>query len=159
MSSNGDNDNDDHGINTGRRSEDSLIQRYDTILKESALLTTFAGILFGFLLQISTSTQRHFSSGDMIVLLIALFSITIAACLFVMPVVYHHLEYPYNDLERFKKRSHRFIKLGLIHASITLYLGLEIALTSIFDITTAFLFALSPFVIVYIYFRTRKSAG
>jgi hypothetical protein len=56
LSSNGDN-NDDHGINTNRRTEDSLIQRYDTILKESALLTTFAGILFGFLLQISTSTQ------------------------------------------------------------------------------------------------------
>lgn len=33
--------------------DDRLIQRYDTILKESALLTTFSGILFGFLLRIS----------------------------------------------------------------------------------------------------------
>jgi Family of unknown function (DUF6328) len=150
-------DGDVHGSNTNRSTEDRLVRHYDTILKESALLTTFAGILFGFLLQISTtSTQRHFGYGDMIVLLIALFSITIAACLFIMPVVYHHLEYPYHDLEKFKKRSHRFIKIGLIHASVTLYLGLEIALTSIFDMTMAFLLALGPFVAVYIYFRTRK---
>jgi len=37
------------------KENDRLIQHYDTILKESALLA-FAGILFGFLLQISINT-------------------------------------------------------------------------------------------------------
>ena len=59
--------------------DDRLIQRYDTILKESALLTTFSGILFGFLLNISVNTPRNFSLIDIIVTIIALYSITIAA--------------------------------------------------------------------------------
>ena len=77
----------DHNDDDATRKEDRLSQDYDTILKESALLTTFAGILFGFLLEISINTPTDFSLEDRIILL---FSITIAASLFVMPVVYHH---------------------------------------------------------------------
>ena len=62
-----------------KKDNDRLIQHYDTILKESALLATFAGILFGFLLQISINTPRYFTSFDKAILLVALFSITIAA--------------------------------------------------------------------------------
>jgi hypothetical protein len=40
-------DDDDKTVD---KKKDKLILDYDTILKESALLTTFAGILFGFLL-------------------------------------------------------------------------------------------------------------
>jgi Na+/H+ antiporter NhaC len=50
--------------------DDRLIQRYDTILKESALLTTFSGILFGFLLNISLNTPRNFALIDTIVTLL-----------------------------------------------------------------------------------------
>jgi hypothetical protein len=96
--------------------DDRLIEHYDTILKESALLATFAGILFGFLLQISINTPKYFTSFDKAILLVALFSITIAASLFAMPVIYHHLQYPYRNLEKFKVRSHRFTILGLIHS-------------------------------------------
>ena len=74
--------------------DDRLIQRYDTRLKESVLLTTFSAILFGFLLNISVNTPRNFSLIDIIVTIIALYSITIAASLFVMPVIYHHVQYP-----------------------------------------------------------------
>lgn len=114
-------DNDD---DTTKRKEDRLIKDYDTILREAALLTTFAGILFGFLLEISINTPDDFALGDKIILLLSLFSITIAASLFVMPVIYHHLQYPYKDLDKFKIRSHRFIVFGLIPAGITLFLGL-----------------------------------
>jgi hypothetical protein len=41
-------DDDDKTVD---KKKDQLILDYDTILKESALLTTFAGILFGFLLK------------------------------------------------------------------------------------------------------------
>ena len=114
----------DHNDDDVTRKEDRLIKDYDTILKESALLTTFAGILFGFLLEISINTPEDFALGDKIILLLSLFSITIAASLFVMPVIYHHLQYPYKDLDKFKIRSHRFIVFGLIPAGITLFLGL-----------------------------------
>ena len=45
--------------------------------------------------------------SEQIVLAAALFSITIATSLFVMPVVYHHIQFPYDSIERFKGRAHR----------------------------------------------------
>jgi hypothetical protein len=147
---------DNNDDTTKRKEEDRLIQDYDTILREAALLTTFAGILFGFLLEISINTPKDFVLEDKIILLLSLFSITIAASLFVMPVIYHHLQYPYKDLDKFKIRSHRFIVFGLIPAAITLFLGLELALSSILDRFPAFILAAIPFVLVYILFRMRK---
>jgi hypothetical protein len=97
--------------------------------------------LFGFLLEISINTPKDFALGDKIILLLSLFSITIAASLFVMPVIYHHIQYPYKDLDKFKIRSHRFIVFGLIPAGITLFLGLELALSSLLDRFPAFMLA------------------
>ncbi len=108
--------------------DDHLIRGYDIIVRESALLTTTGGILFGFLLNISINEPQGLSSFNKIILLVALYSITIAISLFVMPVIYHHVQYLYRDLEKFKERSHRFMIFGLIPAGVTLYLALEIAL-------------------------------
>ncbi len=132
------------------------MQDYGTVLRESMVLTAFAGILFGFLLQISIRVPENFAFIDRISLLVALFSITTAVSLFVMPVVYHHLQYPYKDIEKFKARSHRFIMFGLIPAGVTLYLGLEIALSWVMKAEYAFALAAVPFVMVYIFFRIRK---
>lgn len=135
---------------------DRLLHDYGTVLRESAVLTTFAGILFGFLFEASTSIPDTFSFADRISLLVALFSITVAISLFIMPVVYHHLQYPYSDFEKFKQRSHRFIIFGLIPAAATLYLGLEIALASAMSAGYAFALAAVPFIMVYIFYRLRK---
>ena len=135
---------------------DKLVQDYGTVLRESALLTTFAGILFGFLFNMSVSAPNGLAYADRISLLVALFSITVAVSLFIMPVVYHHLQYPYADIEKFKQRNHRFIIFGLIPAGITLYLGLEIALSSVMKDEFAFVLAAAPFVAVYVFFRLRK---
>ncbi len=112
-----------------RKEDDRLILRYDTVVRESALLTTTGGILFGFLLNLSINAREDLSSINKITLLVALYSITIAISLFVMPVIYHHLQYPYRDFAKFKNRSHRFMMFGLIPAGVTLYLALEIALS------------------------------
>lgn len=135
-----------------------------TILKESALLTTVSGFLFGFLLNISINTPAGFTEEDSIILMIALFCITFAISLFVMPVVYHHLQYPYTDLEKFRVRSHRFIIRGIIPAGITLYLGLVLGLDlglklgfpSLNTDYIAFLFASIPFIFTYAVYRKRK---
>ena len=134
---------------------DRLVVDYGTVLRESAVLTTFAGILFGFLLEISINLPDSFSLTERVSLLVALFSITIAVSLFVMPVVYHHVQYPYRDMEKFKQRAHRFIVFGLVPAGVTLYLGLEIALSSVMN-ELAFALAAVPFVMVYVLFRMRK---
>lgn len=136
---------------------DKLTSDYGSIIRESALLTSFSGFLFGFLLTISVSSSNHFIFIDKIILLIALSSITVSISLFIMPVVYHHLEYPYIDFEKFKKRSHRFTLYGLIPAFVTLFLGVELAMASLLgNRDWAFLFGAIPFALVCIFFKLRK---
>jgi hypothetical protein len=85
-----------------------------------------------------------------------LYSITIAISFFVMPVIYHHLQYPYRDLEKIKERSHKFMIFGLIPAGVTLYLALEIALSLIVGREIVFGLAAIPFLLVYILVKKRK---
>ncbi len=146
----------DYSDKEKKEEKDHLIRDYDTIVRESALLTTSGGILFGFLLSISINIPESFSLTNRISLLIALYSITIAISLFVMPVVYHHVQYPYRDLEKFKERSHKFMIFGLIPAGVTLYLALEIALSFTVGREIAFGLAAIPFLLVYILFKKRK---
>ena len=119
---------------------------YDTILKESAVLTTVSGFLFAFLLNISINRPSDFSFEDGIMLMIALFTITFAISFLSMPVLYHHLQYPYRNIEKFKLR--RFIVFGIVPLFITLYLGLLLGLK--FGLHLAFD---SPAIEYWAYFR------
>jgi hypothetical protein len=139
--------------------KDDIIKDYNFIIRESALLTTVSGFLFGFLLNISINTPKGFGPLDSIVLMISLFAITLAVSLFAMPVVYHHLQYPYRDLEKFKLGSHRFIKFGIVPAAITLYLGLDLGLELGLKLgfpSMNFNYLGIPFAFIYIFFRERK---
>jgi Family of unknown function (DUF6328) len=147
---------DDYSDNENKEKGDRLTPDYDTIVKESSLLTTAGGILFGFLLSISINPPSDFSLINRITLLIALYSITIAVSLFVMPVIYHHVQYPSRDLGKFKERSHRFMIFGLIPAGVTLYLALEIALSFTVGREVSFVLAAIPFLLVYLLFKKRK---
>lgn len=129
---------------------------YDTILKESAALVTFSGILFGFILNISINPPDTFSYMDKILLLITLYAITIAACLFVMPIIYHHLQYPYHDFEKFRKRSHRFILYGLIHVGITLIIALGISSSLLINKSIFIPLSLIPFILIIVLYLKRK---
>ena len=73
-----------------------------------------------------------------------------------MPVIYHHLQYPYRDLGKIKERSHRFVMFGLIPAGLTLYLALEIALSFTVGREIAFGLAAIPFLQVFVLFKKRK---
>ena len=70
----------------GKEVRDSLVKDYGTVLRESALLTTFSGLLFGFLLNISILSAKQFTFPYRIIILIALFNIVVAMCMFVIPV-------------------------------------------------------------------------
>ncbi len=129
---------------------------YDTILKESAALVTFSGILFGFILNISINPPDTFSYMDKILLLITLYAITIAACLFVMPIIYHHLQYPYHDFEKFRKRSHRFILYGLIPVGITLIIALGISSSLLINKSIFIPLSLIPFILLIVLYLKRK---
>ena len=129
---------------------------YDTILKESAALTTFSGILFGFILNISINPPGTFSYIDKILLLITLYTITTAAALFVMPIIYHHIQYPYGDFEKFRKRSHRFILSGLIPVGITLIIALEITSSLLINKSISIPLSLLPFILILVFYLKRK---
>jgi hypothetical protein len=74
-----------------------------------------------------------------------------------MPVIYHHLEFPYIDFEKFKERSHRFILYGLVPAMITLFLGIELAMSSVLrNNTFAYLLGIIPFVMIGVFYKFRK---
>lgn len=137
--------------------KDNLSPDYGSVLRENAILTTFSAFLFGFLLNIAINPSKSFIFIDKIILLISLFSITISAVLFIMPVIYHHLEYPYLDFNKFKERSHRFTLFGLIPAMITLFLGLQLATRSLIENTpVSFILGTIPFVLIYVFYRLRK---
>ncbi len=137
--------------------KDKLSQDYGSVLRENAILTTFAVFLFGFLLNIAINPSKSFILIDKIILLISLFSITISAVLFIMPVIYHHLEYPYIDFEKFKERSHRFTLFGLIPTMITLFLGLQLATRALVEnISVSFVLGIIPFILIYVFYRLRK---
>ena len=129
---------------------------YDTILKESAALVTFSGILFGFMLNISINPPDNFSYIDKILLLITLYAITIAACLFVMPIIYHHIQYPYHDFEKFRIRSHRFILYGLIPVGITLIIALGISSSLLINKSIFIPLSLIPFILIIVLYLKRK---
>ena len=137
--------------------KDKLSPDYGSVLRENAILTTFAAFLFGFLLNIAINPSKSFILIDKIILLISLFSITISAVLFIMPVIYHHLEYPYIDFEKFKERSHRFTLFGLIPTMITLFLGLQLATRALVEnISVSFVLGIIPFILIYVFYRLRK---
>ena len=143
--------------------KDDIVVTYDTVLRESSVLTSVSGIIFGFLLNISLNSPNGFSTDDSIILMISLYSITFAVFLFVMPVIYHHIQYPYKDIEKFKMRAHYFIKIGMIPLIMTLYLGLLLGLK--FTLHNgirpefenySYILAVVPFIFAYIIFRERK---
>jgi hypothetical protein len=144
--------------------KEDVIKDYDSVIRESSLLTTVCGFLFGFLLNISINTPKGFAAEDSIILLVALYSISFAVSFFAMPAMYHHLQYPYRDLEKFKLRSHRFMRFGIAPAAFTLYLGLVLGMkfslhlgfTSLHIDNIAFVLAALPFVFIYVFFRERK---
>ena len=148
-----------------RKTRMILIKDYNAILRESTLLTTVSGFIFGFIFNATINTPKNFTPIDSIILMLALFTSTCSICIFVMPVVYHNIEYPYSDLEKFKKRSHNFVIYGLVPGAVTLYLGLLLGLrlgvklgvpsSSGIDYLSIIL-AFVPFGIAYLAFKERK---
>ena len=135
---------------------DALVKDYGTALRESALLTTFSGLLFGFLLNISITSAKQFAFSYRIIILIALFNIMVAMCLFVMPVIYHHIEFPYRDVTKFIRKY----LIDLCYLAFCLLVfpciwEMGLAFSQIIN-DYAYLVATGPFLLVIVLFQMRK---
>ena len=53
------------------------------------ILATACTIFFGFLLNIAVNPPSYFTFFDNVILLAALYSVTAATAMFIMPVIYH----------------------------------------------------------------------
>jgi hypothetical protein len=115
---------DDSDDASGDRRQEGLIENYRTILNELALLTTVSVLLFGFLLSspgIATSDVEEWVYAAAIVL------IATATLVFILPVAYHHLQFPYRNFEKFQARTHTWLRIGLPGACSFYRLVLAIA--------------------------------
>lgn len=132
---------------------DVLIQEYREILTELALLTTVSVLLFGFLL----ANARAFadSTFEEWVFAAAVVLVASATLVFIMPVAYHHVQFPYRNFAKFQARSHRWVLLGLPLLAAGFYLSLTLAIWALFD-AFALVVAALPLIAAGIGFVIRK---
>ena len=50
--------------------KDDIVEDYDSVLRESSILTSVSGIIFGFLLNISINSPNGFTKEDSLILMI-----------------------------------------------------------------------------------------
>ena len=126
-----------------------MSQAPGAIMRQSRLLASLSGVTIGFLLNISVSSPSDLSFANHLSLVIAIFSATMAATLFIMPSIFYHIPSRLINLEIFVSASQRFILYGIIAVSITFYICLEVSLSSLLRMDTAFGVAAIPFVLAY----------
>jgi fumarate reductase subunit D len=131
---------------------DELIENYRTILNELSLLTTVSVLLFGFLLakpSIASSDLEEWTYA------VAIVMVATATLVFVLPVAYHHLQFPYRDFDKFQQRTHNWVTYGLPVLGTSFYLTLVLSISSIFD-EVAILIAGLPLLATLVAFFARK---
>jgi hypothetical protein len=136
-----------------RAAADVVTDDYRSILTELSLLTTVSVLLFGFLLTVVTS--EDFSGPEAWLLFIALISIASATVIFVLPVPYHRIQYPYRDWEKFQVRAHGFISAGLPLFLIGFYASVALAFWERFG-WASFFVAAGPLIIGSAVFLIRR---
>ena len=132
---------------------DVLVPDYRTILAELGVLTTVSVLLFGFLLG-SASSFAHSRLEEWVYAMTTVLVASATLC-FVLPVAYHHIQFPYEDFEKFQTRSHRWILIGLPLLGVGLYLALCLALWSLFGAASLGI-AGAPLAAAGLFFALRK---
>jgi hypothetical protein len=80
---------------------------------------------FGFLLENELNPPSYFTLFDYIILLAALYVVTVATAMFIMPVIYHASNYRRLDAERFLSRTKKPVRIGIICITLDMYMGLD----------------------------------
>ena len=130
-----------------------FVQNYRTILSELSLLCTVSVLLFGFLLTFTTDSDTQLEEW---LYAIAIILVASSTTVFVLPVAYHHLQFPYYDFEKFQARTHRWMAFGLPMLSGGMYLSLSLGIWSLFE-EFSLLVAAIPLLATYVAFILRKN--
>ena len=118
------------------------------------ILATSCTIFFGFLLKIAVNPPSYFRLFDSIILLTALYALTVATIMFLKPIIYHATSYRRLDVERFLSRTKRYVLIGIICVMVSIYLILGLVLNSKLPVQIAYSLPSLPFIfILYRYIR------
>jgi hypothetical protein len=118
------------------------------------ILATSCTIFFGFLLKIAVNPPSYFRLFDSIILLTALYAVTVATIMFLTPIIYHATSYRRLDVERFLSRTKRYVLIGIICVMVSIYLILGLVLNSKLPVQIAYSLPSLPFIfILYRYIR------
>jgi hypothetical protein len=135
----------------------SSTEHYDRVgaaIRWSQILASASSIFFGFLLNIAVNPPSYFTFFDNVILLAALYAVTVATAMFIMPVIFHASHYRKFDVERFLLRSKQYVLIGIICVMLAMYLGLGLALSSKLPVQIAYSLPSLPFIFVLVeYFR------
>src|SRR5215218_4064090 len=121
MSSKSEDDDDDPVM----RSSTERYDRAGTNLDWFIILASASSIFFGFLLNIAVDPPSYFTFFDNIILLAALYAVTIATTMFILPVIFHASHYRKLDVERFLLRNKQYVLIGIFCVTLAMYLGLD----------------------------------
>jgi hypothetical protein len=135
-----------------KRSSTERYSRVASNLDWSIVLIAASSILFGFLLNIAVNPPSYFHFSDSIILLAALYAVTVATVMFVMPVIHHSTHYHQLDVERFLLTTKGYAMLGIFCIMVAMYLGIGLALNSKLPIQIAYVLASLPFIFIFLRF-------
>jgi glucose-6-phosphate-specific signal transduction histidine kinase len=137
----------------------SSTERYDRVganLDWFIILAPACPIFFGFLLNIAVNPPSYFTFFDNVILLAALYAVTVATIMFIMPVIFHASHYRKFDVERFLLRNKKYVLIGIICVMLAMYLGLGLALNSKLPVPIAYSLPSLPFIFIFFeFFRHR----
>lgn len=132
------------------RSSTERYERVGTNLDWFIILASASSIFFGFLLNIAVNPPSYFAFFDNIILLAALYAVTVATAMFILPVIFHASHYRKLDVERLLLRTKQYILIGIFCVMLAMYLGLGLALNSKLPVQIAYSLPSLPFIFVFV---------
>ena len=131
--------------------------RVGSAIDWAIVLGASSSIFFGFFLDISVNPPSYFKLFDNLVLLGALYAVTTATAMFIMPVVYHMIHYHKFDVEKYLLTTKKYTLIGIICVMIAMYLGLGLSLDSKLPAEIAYSLASLPFIFISLLFIKTKA--
>jgi hypothetical protein len=96
------------------RSSTERYDRFGANLDWFIILASASSIFFGFLLNIAVNPPAYFTFFDNMILLAALYAVTVATAMFILPVIFHARHYHKLDVERFLLRTKQYVLIGIV---------------------------------------------
>jgi hypothetical protein len=132
--------------------------RMGAAMRWSQILASASSIFFGFLLRSAVNPPSYFTFLDYTSLLTALYAVTIATTMFLIPVIYHARHYRKLDVEGFLFWAKKPVGLGISCVMIGMCMGLGLALSSFAKLPNLIAYSLAflPLIFIFLQFFRHK---